>query len=76
MRYLNVRNTIQTLVEYAALPIINENARSVRRTSLATTTNLAAMSPTYSRHALVLLPTWTGCIPTTPPRERNRRQGR
>ena len=39
-RYLNVRNTLHTLFEYGAVPIINENDTvALRRSSSVTTTN-------------------------------------
>jgi glutamate 5-kinase len=55
-RYLNVRNTILTLFEYAALPIINENDTvSVAEIKFGDNDHLAAMVTNLLRAPLLVL---------------------
>ena len=55
-RYLNVRNTILTLFEYAALPIINENDTvSVAEIKFGDNDHLAAMVTNLLRAPLLIL---------------------
>ncbi len=55
-RYLNVRNTIRTLFEYSALPIINENDTvSVAEIKFGDNDHLAAMVANLLRAPLLVL---------------------
>src|SRR5437763_5452339 len=55
-RYLNVRNTIRTLFEYGALPIINENDTvSVAEIRFGDNDHLAAMLTNLLRAELLIL---------------------
>jgi glutamate 5-kinase len=55
-RYLNVRNTIRTLFEYGALPIINENDTvSVAEIKFGDNDHLAAMVTNLLRAPLLIL---------------------
>src|SRR5262245_24702379 len=56
VRYLNVRNTIRTLFEYGALPIINENDTvSVAEIKFGDNDHLAAMVTNLLRAPLLVL---------------------
>jgi glutamate 5-kinase len=56
LRYLNVRNTVRTLFEYGALPIINENDTvSVAEIKFGDNDHLAAMVTNLLRAPLLVL---------------------
>lgn len=55
-RYLNVRNTLSTLVEYGAVPIINENdSISVAEVKFGDNDHLAAMVANLFSHPLLII---------------------
>src|SRR5258707_7191970 len=68
-RYLNVRNTILTLFEYSALPIINENDTvSVAEIKFGDNDHLAAMVTNLLRPPLIVLLTNVDGLYTSDPR--------
>ena len=69
-RYLNVRNTINTLFEYRCLPIINENDTvSVAEIKFGDNDHLAAMVANLLRASLLVLLTNVDGLCTADPRE-------
>src|SRR5262249_45986985 len=69
-RYLNVRNTILTLFEYQALPIINENDTvSVAEIKFGDNDHLAAMVTNLLRAPLLVLLTNVAGLYSDDPRE-------
>lgn len=71
LRYLNVRNTIRTLFEYDALPIINENDTvSVAEIKFGDNDHLAAMVTNLLRAPLLVLLTNVDGLYSDDPRER------
>jgi glutamate 5-kinase len=70
LRYLNVRNTILTLFEYQALPIINENDTvSVAEIKFGDNDHLAAMVTNLLRAPLLVLLTNVEGLYSDDPRE-------
>jgi len=69
VRYLNVRNTIRTLFEYGALPIINENDTvSVAEIKFGDNDHLAALVTNLLRAPLLVLLTNVDGLYTDDPR--------